>query len=251
MRLAFPGTPEAAAPTLQALVDAGHDVALVVTRPDRRRGRGAALSNSPVHETARGMGRDVAPPLGDLAAAAVERGVVVAYGALVPAEVLARIPMLNVHFSLLPRWRGAAPVERAILAGDVETGVSVMTLEATLDTGPVHLTRREAPGRGLPPDPGDVAERVLAHGASGARLHRCRVATPARRARSRGGGSRRRGGRGRRGGRRRGTGPRGGSRRPRRGRARGGTLRGRRRVVARRAPRRARRAVGLRPGVGP
>lgn len=144
MRLAFLGTPEAAVPSLRALVSAGHDVALVVTRPDRRRGRGAALSHSPVHEAARDLGLDVAHTLGDLAAAAVERGVVVAYGALVPAEVLARIPMLNVHFSLLPRWRGAAPVERAILAGDVETGVSVMTLEATLDTGPVHLTRRVA-----------------------------------------------------------------------------------------------------------
>ena len=74
----------------------------------------------------------------------VARGVVVAYGAMIPASVLARTPMLNVHFSLLPRWRGAAPVERAILAGDALTGVSIMTLEATLDTGPVHLARRVA-----------------------------------------------------------------------------------------------------------
>jgi methionyl-tRNA formyltransferase len=72
----------------------------------------------------------------------VERGIVVAYGALIPGAVLERTPMLNVHFSLLPRWRGAAPVERAILAGDQETGVSVMTLEVELDTGPVHLERR-------------------------------------------------------------------------------------------------------------
>jgi methionyl-tRNA formyltransferase len=76
----------------------------------------------------------------------VDRGVVVAYGRLIAPEVLARVPMLNVHFSLLPRWRGAAPVERAILAGDAETGVSVMTLEADLDTGPVHLERRVAVG---------------------------------------------------------------------------------------------------------
>jgi methionyl-tRNA formyltransferase len=82
--------------------------------------------------------------LSDLEDIAVERGVVVAYGRLIPAEILERIPMLNVHFSLLPRWRGAAPVERAILAGDKETGVSIMTLDADLDTGPVHLETRVA-----------------------------------------------------------------------------------------------------------
>jgi methionyl-tRNA formyltransferase len=88
------------------------------------------------------LGLNVAHSLGDLAGAEVERGVIVAFGALIPADVLARIPMLNVHFSLLPRWRGAAPVERAILAGDEETGVSVMSLEPELDTGPVHVQRR-------------------------------------------------------------------------------------------------------------
>lgn len=80
--------------------------------------------------------------LADLADFNVERGVVVAYGAIIPASLLERVPMLNVHFSLLPRWRGAAPVERAILAGDRETGVSIMTLEPSLDTGPVHLEHR-------------------------------------------------------------------------------------------------------------
>jgi methionyl-tRNA formyltransferase len=144
MRLAFLGTPEAAVPSLRALVDAGHDVALVITRPDRKRGRGGQLSPSPVKACAQELGLTVGHRLSDLEDVAVERGVVVAYGRLIPAEVLARIPMLNVHFSLLPRWRGAAPVERAILAGDQETGVSVMTLEADLDTGPVHLETRVA-----------------------------------------------------------------------------------------------------------
>ncbi len=142
MRLAFLGTPEASVPSLRALVAAGHDVELVLTRPDRRRGRGGELSPSAVKVAAHDLGLRVAHRLSDLEGIEVERGVVVAYGAMIPADLLTRIPMLNVHFSLLPRWRGAAPVERAILAGDVETGVCVMTLERELDTGPVHLERR-------------------------------------------------------------------------------------------------------------
>lgn len=142
MHLAFLGTPEPAVASLRALVAAGHDVEIVITRPDRRRGRGAALTASPVKVAAEELGIRVAHRLADLDGVEVERGVVVAYGAMIPAAVLERIPMLNVHFSLLPRWRGAAPVERAILAGDAQTGVSVMTLEAGLDTGPVHLERR-------------------------------------------------------------------------------------------------------------
>lgn len=142
MRLAFLGTPEAAVPSLNALVDAGHDVVIVITRPDRRRGRGAELSPSPVKAAALCLGLAVGHRLSDLDGADIERAVVVAYGAMIPAAVLDRIPMLNVHFSLLPKWRGAAPVERAILAGDVETGVAVMSLEATLDTGPLHAERR-------------------------------------------------------------------------------------------------------------
>jgi methionyl-tRNA formyltransferase len=90
------------------------------------------------------LGLAVGHRLSDLDEVDAERGVVVAYGRLIPADVLERIPMLNVHFSLLPRWRGAAPVERAILAGDAETGVSIMTLDAGLDTGPVHLEARVA-----------------------------------------------------------------------------------------------------------
>ncbi|MGC8510212.1 MAG: methionyl-tRNA formyltransferase [Acidimicrobiales bacterium] len=144
MRLAFLGTPEAAVVVLDALVDAGHDVAVVVTRPDRRRGRGPELTPSPVARAARERGLTVVHRVADIEPYEVARGVVVAYGAMIPASVLARTPMLNVHFSLLPRWRGAAPVERAILAGDAVSGVSIMTLEATLDTGPVHLEQRVA-----------------------------------------------------------------------------------------------------------
>ena len=142
MHLAFLGTPEASVPSLRAVVALGHDVELVITRTDRRRGRGSELSPSPVKAAALELGLRVAHRLSDLDGVDVERGVVVAYGAMIPADLLTRVPMLNVHFSLLPRWRGAAPVERAILAGDRETGVCVMTLEPELDTGPVHLERR-------------------------------------------------------------------------------------------------------------
>jgi methionyl-tRNA formyltransferase len=142
VRLAFLGTPEAAVPSLRALVGAGHDVAVVITRPDRKRGRGGQLSPSPVKACALELGLSVRHRVSDVDDVDVERGVVVAYGRLISSVVLDRVPMLNVHFSLLPRWRGAAPVERAILAGDEETGVSIMTLEAELDTGPVHLQRR-------------------------------------------------------------------------------------------------------------
>ncbi|MHB1208265.1 MAG: methionyl-tRNA formyltransferase [Acidimicrobiales bacterium] len=142
MRLVFLGTPDAAVPSLRALVEAGHDIELVITRPDRRRGRGTQLSSSPVKSAALELGLTVGHRVADLDHIDVERGVVVAYGAMIPASVLEKVPMLNVHFSLLPRWRGAAPVERAILAGDEVTGVSVMSLEASLDTGPVHAERR-------------------------------------------------------------------------------------------------------------
>src|SRR5487761_1947697 len=142
MRLAFLGTPQAAVPSLFALVDAGHDVRVVIPRPVRRRGRGSQLHASPVKLAALELGLRVGHSLGELDAVDVERGVVVAYGAMIPSSVLEKVPMLNVHFSLLPRWRGAAPVERSILAGDEMTGVSVMSLEATLDTGPVHAVQR-------------------------------------------------------------------------------------------------------------
>jgi methionyl-tRNA formyltransferase len=145
-RLAYLGTPEAAVPPLRALVAAGHEVALVVTRPDRRRGRGSATSASPVKEAATDLGLEVTDDLAAVGGAGVELGVVVAYGRLVPAALLETVPMVNLHFSLLPRWRGAAPVERAILAGDEATGVSLMSLEAGLDTGPVYAERTVAIG---------------------------------------------------------------------------------------------------------
>ncbi|MGO9455736.1 MAG: methionyl-tRNA formyltransferase [Acidimicrobiales bacterium] len=143
-RLAYLGTPEAAVPPLRALVAAGHEVALVVTRPDRRRARGPATTPSPVKKAATELGLPVTDDIGRVAGAGVALGVVVAYGRIVPAGLLEAVPMVNVHFSLLPRWRGAAPVERAILAGDPVTGVSLMALEAGLDTGPVYARREVA-----------------------------------------------------------------------------------------------------------
>ncbi|HVF31611.1 MAG TPA: methionyl-tRNA formyltransferase [Acidimicrobiales bacterium] len=142
MRLAFLGTPAAAVPPLEALLAAGHDVRLVVSQPDRKRGRGGALVPSPVKVAALAHDVPVTDRVDDVLAAGVELGVVVAFGKLIKAHVLAEVPMVNLHFSLLPRWRGAAPVERAILAGDAETGVCLMALDPGLDTGPVHECAR-------------------------------------------------------------------------------------------------------------
>lgn len=138
--LVFLGTPEAAATVLQRLIAERFHVAHVVTRPDARRGRGAATSPSPVKKIAHEHGIDVSHSLEWLTTHKDQQflGVVVAYGRIIPASVLNHTPMINVHFSLLPRWRGAAPVERAILAGDEKTGVCIMDLEETLDTGAVH-----------------------------------------------------------------------------------------------------------------
>ena len=137
MRLVYLGTPDMAVPPLEALHAAGHDVALVITRPDRRRGRGSAVSPSPVKAAAQRLGLAVSHELADATTVGAELGVVVAYGRIIPADVLADLPMVNLHFSLLPRWRGAAPVERAILAGDERTGVCVMEVDEGLDTGDV------------------------------------------------------------------------------------------------------------------
>lgn len=128
------------------MVAAGHDVALVVSRPDRRRARGAPPTPSPVKAAARAAGLPVAEDVEAVVATGAELGVVVAFGQIIRPPVLAAVPMVNLHFSLLPRWRGAAPVERAVLAGDAETGVCLMTLEAGLDTGPVHRCVRVAIG---------------------------------------------------------------------------------------------------------
>ena len=149
MRLIFAGTPEFAARALDALFAAGHDVALVLTQPDRPAGRGMALQASPVKSLALARGAEVFQPatLRDpeaqarLGALGAEAMIVAAYGLILPQAVLDLFPLgcLNIHASLLPRWRGAAPIQRALLAGDAETGVCIMQMEAGLDTGPVLL----------------------------------------------------------------------------------------------------------------
>ncbi len=140
-RLAFMGTPGVAVPVLQALVAAGFEIALVVSRPDRRRGRGGELSPSPVKAAATELGLPVTDDLDSVLDADVDLAVVVAYGRIIPMRILEHVPMVNLHFSLLPRWRGAAPVERALLAGDAVTGVCLMEVAEGLDTGAVYSTR--------------------------------------------------------------------------------------------------------------
>jgi len=147
MKVIFAGTPEFAAVALRAILAAGHEVPLVLTQPDRPAGRGMALHASPVKVEALAAGIEVfqPPTLKDAAAQAHIRAVgadvmvVAAYGLILPQAALdlPRLGCLNIHASLLPRWRGAAPIQRAILAGDEETGVCIMQMEAGLDTGPV------------------------------------------------------------------------------------------------------------------
>jgi methionyl-tRNA formyltransferase len=145
MRLAYLGTPAIAVPPLDALVAAGHDVALVVTGADKRRGRGRSLSPSPVKEAALAHGIEVSHTVDDLLGVdGLELGVVVAFGRIIRPHVLEALPFVNMHFSLLPRWRGAAPVERALLAGDDVTGVCIMRVEEELDSGGVY-SRIEVP----------------------------------------------------------------------------------------------------------
>jgi methionyl-tRNA formyltransferase len=151
MKLIFAGTPEFAAQALAAIIDAGHEVALVLTQPDRPAGRGMALQPSAVKKLALVRGIEVFQPLtlkdaeaqARLASIQAEVMVVAAYGLILPQAVLdlPRQGCLNIHASLLPRWRGAAPIQRALLAGDAETGVCIMQMEAGLDTGPVLLRR--------------------------------------------------------------------------------------------------------------
>ena len=147
MRLVFAGTPHFAARALESLVNAGHEVLLVLTQPDRKAGRGMHPAPSPVKQFALQRGLAIAQPLSlrdpaveeQLRAVAPEAMVVVAYGLLLPPAVLG-IPArgaLNIHASLLPRWRGAAPIQRAILAGDAQTGITIMQMDAGLDTGPM------------------------------------------------------------------------------------------------------------------
>jgi methionyl-tRNA formyltransferase len=164
MRLGFLGTPAAAVPALRALVAAGHDVDLVVTRADRKRGRGGALLPSPVKEAASELGIPTTADVDDLRGRGLDLGVVVAYGRILKPDLLAALPMVNLHFSLLPRWRGAAPVERAILAGDDETGVCLMDVEEGLDTGGVHAVARLSIGAEETAD--ELRTRLAALGAT-------------------------------------------------------------------------------------
>ena len=151
MKLIFAGTPEFAAQALSAIVAAGHEVALVLTQPDRPAGRGMTLQPSAVKKVAQEHDIEVFQPLtlkdaeaqaqAKIAAVGAEVMVVAAYGLILPQTVLdmPRFGCINIHGSLLPRWRGAAPIQRALLAGDAETGVCIMQMEAGLDTGPVLL----------------------------------------------------------------------------------------------------------------
>lgn len=165
-RVAFLGTPDIAVVVLDELVAAGVEVAHVVTRVDKRRGRGSALVPSPVKASALGHGIPVSHRVDDLLELEqpMDLGVVVAYGALIKPHVLERIPMVNLHFSLLPRWRGAAPVERSILAGDQETGVCLMQVDVGLDTGGVLGIERLAVDDRITAD--EVRERLAHLGAA-------------------------------------------------------------------------------------
>lgn len=170
MRIVYCGTPDDAVAPLHALRDAGHDVALVVTQPDRRRGRGGGTDPSPVKQAAERLGLEIRTPgrarelVDEIAALGADLGVVVAFGQLLPRPLLdaTRLGFVNLHFSLLPRWRGAAPVERAVLAGDDETGVCVMQLDDGLDTGPVYDCSRTAIG--ADETAGELRTRLVALG---------------------------------------------------------------------------------------
>jgi methionyl-tRNA formyltransferase len=173
MRIVFFGTPAFAVPTLSEIVGQGHDVVAVYTQPPRPAGRGMAERESPVHDIAERFALPVFTPASlksqeeadRFAAFEPEVGVVVAYGQILPRTFLeaARNGCLNLHGSLLPRWRGAAPIQRAIMAGDAETGVMVMRMETGLDTGPVAMSERVTIGADT--TSGELAERLATLGA--------------------------------------------------------------------------------------
>ena len=174
LRIAFAGTPQFALPALRALLASCHRVVGVLTQPERPAGRGLGLRASPIKLLAQEAGLPLAQPArlrtdeerAALIAWAPELLVVVAYGLILPAPVLAlpRLGCLNIHGSLLPRWRGAAPIQRALLAGDAETGVTIMQLDAGLDTGPTLLERRHPIG--LHDTAGDLHDALAELGAS-------------------------------------------------------------------------------------
>lgn len=174
LRIIFMGTPEFSVATLEALVAAGHEIVAVYTQPPRPGGRrGLDLQKSPVHLSAERLGLPVLRPLNFRAeedrdrfrAFGADVAVVVAYGLLLPEAILTgtRLGAFNGHASLLPRWRGAAPIQRAIMAGDAETGMMVMKMDKGLDTGPVALTRKVAIGPDM--TAGELHDRLSAVGA--------------------------------------------------------------------------------------
>jgi len=172
LRLAFMGTPDFAVPTLAELIAQGHEIAAVYSQPSRPKGRGMALEPGPVHAFAERAKLPVRTPLSlksadeqaAFAALDLDAAIVVAYGLLLPKAVLdaSRLGCFNLHGSLLPRWRGAAPIQRAVMAGDAETGVMVMQMEEGLDTGPVLMAERVPMGRKTS---GDLAAELSRLGA--------------------------------------------------------------------------------------
>ncbi|OWU86068.1 methionyl-tRNA formyltransferase [Oceanicola sp. 22II-s10i] len=173
MRIVFMGTPDFSVPVLDALVDAGHEIAAVYCQPPRPAGRGKKDRPTPVHARAEALGLTVRHPVSlkkepeqaEFAALGAEIAVVVAYGLILPQAILDAPTRgcLNIHASLLPRWRGAAPIHRAIMAGDAETGICIMQMEAGLDTGPVLL--REETEIGAEETTGELHDRLAVMGA--------------------------------------------------------------------------------------
>src|ERR1700679_2239100 len=172
LRLAFLGTPDFAVPSLAELIAQGHDIAAVYSQPPRPKGRGMETVPGPVHKFAETAKLEVRTPLSlkseaeqaAFAALNLDAAVVVAYGLILPKAILdaPRLGCFNLHGSLLPRWRGAAPIQRAIMAGDTETGVMVMHMDEELDTGPVLMAERLAIGRKTS---GELAEQLSRLGA--------------------------------------------------------------------------------------
>ncbi len=187
LRLAFMGAPDFALPALSALIDAGHDIVAVYSQPARPAGRKQALRDTPVAAEAKRLGLEVRTPTSlktpaaqaDFAALRLDAAIVVAYGLILPRALLAapRLGCINLHASLLPRWRGAAPIQRAILAGDEESGVSIMQMEEGLDSGPV-LARQSLPigaettGQSLHDQLAEVGARLLVSTLDGVRAGR-------------------------------------------------------------------------------
>lgn len=173
MRLAFMGTPDFAVPALKALHDASHEIAAVYSQPPRKAGRGKKLTPSPVQNFAEQLGLEVRSPVSlkseeeqaAFAALNLDVAVVAAYGLILPKAILGAPKMgcINIHASLLPRWRGAAPIQRAILAGDDETGITIMQMEAGLDTGAMLLKGETAIARKTA---GELTEELAYMGAN-------------------------------------------------------------------------------------